>query len=98
MDVKSLDAHLCKCPFRTTFWQELSDWDFFEQLRVQKLNVLAIKNPEGVYLTHHIKRDKVQVVDELDAVPLSDLGARNLTDRREDSTIKTRESDENSVD
>jgi hypothetical protein len=98
MDVKSLDAHLCKCPFRTTFWQELSDWDFFEQLRVQGLNVLAIKNPDGLYLTHHIRREKVKVVQELDAIPLSDLGARNLTDRREDSTIKTREPDENSVD
>jgi hypothetical protein len=98
MDVKSIDAHLCKCPFRTTFWQDLSDWDFFEQLRVQKLNVLAIKSPDGFYLTHHIKRNKVRVVQELDAESLSDLGARNLTDRREDSTTNKRVSNENSVD
>jgi hypothetical protein len=98
MDVKSLDAHLCKCPFRKTFWAGMSDWDFFEQLRVQGQNVLAIKNPEGVYLTHHIKRNKVKVVHELDAVPSADLGARNLTERREDSTINKRVSKENSVD
>lgn len=99
MDGKSLDAHLCKCPFRTTFWKDLSDWDFFEQLRVQGLNVLAIKNTDGLYLTHHIKRNKVRVVQEVDAEPLSDdLGARNRTDRREDSTTNKRESDENSVD
>ena len=98
MDAKAFDSHLCKCPFRVTFWQGFSDWDFFEQLRVQGLDVLAIKNPEGVYLTNHIRREKVQVVGELDAVPLSDLGARNLTDLREDSTIKTRDSEENSVD
>ncbi len=99
MDVKSIDAHLCKCPFRTTFWQELSDWDFFEQFRVQGVNVLAIRNPDGLYLTRHIRRNRVKVVQELDAVPLSDdLGARNRTDRREDSTINKRVSKENSVD
>jgi hypothetical protein len=99
MDVKSIDRHLCKCPFRTTFWQELSDWDFFEQLRVQGLNVLAIRNPDGLYLTHHIRRNRVRVVQELDPEPLSDdLGARNRTDRREDSTINKRVSKENSVD
>lgn len=100
MDVKSLDAHLRKCPFRKTFWEGegLSDWDFFEQARVQGMNVLAIRSPEGVYLTHHIKRDKVRVVDELDAQPSRNLGARNLTTRQEDSTKKIRESDENSFD
>jgi hypothetical protein len=99
MDVKSLDLHLQKCPFRKTFWEGCpTDPDFFEQLRIQGENVLAIKNQEGLYLTHHIKREKVRVVQELDALPVSDLGARNLTDRQEDSTTNKRVSDENSVD
>jgi hypothetical protein len=99
MDVRSLDTHLQKCPFRKTFWVGCpSEADFFEQLRVQGANVLAIKNPNGLYLTHHIKREKVRVVQELDALPLPDLGARNRTDIREDSTTNSRVSDENSVD
>ncbi len=99
MDVRILDTHLRKCPFRKTFWQGCqSDPDFFEQLRIQGANVLAIKNPEGLYLTHHLRREKVRVVQELEALPLSGLGTRNLTDGREDSTTYNRVSDENSVD
>jgi Protein of unknown function (DUF3800) len=99
MDVKSLDTHLQKCPFRRTFWEGCpSDPDFFEQLRIQGANVLAIRNPDGLYLTHHIKREKVRVIQELDALPILDLGARNLTDRQEDSTTNKRVSNENSVD
>jgi hypothetical protein len=98
MDVKSLDTHLQKCPFRRTFWKGCpSEADFFEQLRCQGENVLAIKNPDGLYLTHHIRREKVRVVQELDALPFPGRGARNLTDCREDSTTNKRVSDENSV-
>lgn len=100
MDLKAIDRHLQKCPFRKTFWREMSDWDFLEQARVQGMEVLAIKHSEGVYLTHHIKREKVEVIQEIDAEPLSgvDLGARNRTDRLDDATKNKRESEENSVD
>lgn len=100
MDTNSIDRHLQKCPFRRTFWKGLSDWDFFEQVRVQGMEVLAIKHPDGLYLTHHIKREKVRVIQEIDAVPVSnlDLGALNRTDRLDDSTKNNRESGENSVD
>jgi hypothetical protein len=99
MNVRSLDVHLQKCPFRRTFWEGCqSEADFFEQLRVQGANVLAIKNPDGLYLTHHIRREKVRVVQEVDALPLPGLGARNLTVGREDSTTNKRVSAENSVD
>jgi hypothetical protein len=91
MDTKSLDDHLKSCPFRSTFWQDLSEPDYFEQIRAQGVEVLVYRNPDRIYLTRHIRRDKVRVVDELDPQPLP-RGGLNLPTAREDSTKNIRES------
>jgi hypothetical protein len=91
MDTKSLDHHLKSCPFRTTFWKDLADPDLIEQIRAQGVEVLLYRSAEGVYMTSHIRREKVSVVDELDPQPLP-RGGLNRPTTREDSTKKIRES------
>jgi hypothetical protein len=95
MDTAAIDLHLCKCPFRSTFWEGMTEPDFFEQLREQGVGVMACKGTDGVYRTHHLKRHKVRVIVEIDAQP---LGGLNRTEARDDSTKKTRLSAANSTD
>jgi hypothetical protein len=83
MDVKSIDEHLRKCPFRTTFWQGLSEPDLIEQIAGQGHKTLTFKADEGLYLAHHLKAEKVKVISAIVPQPLDGL---NLTDRRDDST------------
>jgi len=94
MDTNSLDLHLQKCPFRSTFWKGMTEPDFFEEIRSQGINVLACKDSEGMYRTEYLKREKVRVVDEFD---LHLSGATNLKEIRDDSTINIRLSEEKSV-
>lgn len=88
MDVRSIDAHLEMCPFRSTFWEGLSDPDLLEQIRAQGINVLAVKMREGVYATEHLRKDRVKVIHKLEG-KVTTLGERNRTTQREDSTKNT---------
>lgn len=85
MDVPSLDEHLKKCPFRTTFWEGFSDPDVIEQVAVQGHTVLTYKAAEGIYLAHHLKADKVRTIATI-APKSQPLDGLNLTDDRDDST------------
>jgi len=82
MDVKSMDVHLKDCPFRKTFWKGLSEPDLMEQVAEQGHTTLTYKGPEG-YLTHHLKANKVRIIDKIMPQPFD---GRNLTVRRDDST------------
>jgi hypothetical protein len=70
MDTKSIDLHLCKCPFRSTFWKGMTEPDFFEQLRGQGMNVLACKGADDVYRTHHLRANKVRLISEIGSTGL----------------------------
>jgi hypothetical protein len=83
MDVKSIDQHLKKCPFRTTFWEGLSEPDLIEQVGAQGHKVLAYKADERVYVTHYLKADRVKSICTIAPQPLD---GRNLVDGRDDST------------
>lgn len=82
MSVRAIDAHLQKWPFRSTFWQGLTEPDFLEELRSQGVNVLACKAENGMYKTHHLRKERVKIVGELTSQP----GSLNRTDTRDDST------------
>lgn len=98
MDTAAIDVHLRGCPFRSTFWQDMSNPDLFEHLRSKKQNVLAIKGAEGVYLTHHIKSNRVRVVQELNVERATASDNLNLTEAREDSTITNLDPSKKSLD
>lgn len=82
MDVKAIDEHLKKCPFRTTFWKDMSDPDLIESIASQGFKTVTYKTPEG-YLTHHIRPNRLTVLGELRPQLTDGL---NRTDRRSDST------------
>lgn len=81
MDATAIDIHLRKCPFRTTFWQGLTDPDLIEQAAAQGLEVLTYKADEKLYFTHHLKAEKVKVIGTVSPQPLE---GRNRTEERED--------------
>ena len=83
MDCTAIDFHLRKCPFRTTFWQGLTDPDIIEQAAGQGLEVLTYKADERLYLTHHLKAERVKVIGTVSPQPLE---GRKRTEEREDST------------
>jgi hypothetical protein len=62
MDAKAIDFHLRKCPFRITFWKGLTEPDLIEQLAGQGVVILTYKADEKLYLTHHLKPEKVRIV------------------------------------
>jgi uncharacterized protein DUF3800 len=71
MDVKTIDEHLKDCPFRETFWKNLSDPDLIELIAAQGFETLTYKTPEG-YITRHIKSEKVQILAALNPRPIQD--------------------------
>ncbi len=50
----NLDVVLQRCPFRRTFFPELTKPDFVEQMRMNGYNVVAYKTGD-VYVSHHIR-------------------------------------------
>ena len=82
MDVKSIDEHLKTCPFRETFWKDMTEPDLIELITAQGFETLTYKTAEG-YLTHHLRPEKVKEIAKLKPQP---IGGLNLIDRREDST------------
>ena len=98
MDTASIDVHLRGCPFGSTFWQGMSDPDLFEHLRSQKQNVLAIKGADGIYLTHHLKRERVRIIHGLAAERATASDNLNRTEARDDSTITNVDSAKKSLD
>lgn len=70
MDTAGIDVQLKGCPFRSTFWKDMTEPDWLEQMREQGLNVLASKGADGAYRTHYIKKEKVRVVQEIEAKPI----------------------------
>ena len=83
MVVNSLDQHLKKCPFRTTFWEGFSEPDLIEQVSAQGHKILTYKANERLYLTHHLKAGRVKTIATISPQPLA---GRNLVDERDDST------------
>jgi len=62
MDQPAIDVHLRRHPFRTTFWQGMTEPDYFEELRSQGIDVLVSKVSEGMYRTHQLNPRNVQIV------------------------------------
>jgi len=65
MNERALDLILKGCPFRSTFWNGLTEPDYLEQLRMAGGRVLAYKGANGAYHSHYIKPEKIQVIGRL---------------------------------
>jgi hypothetical protein len=60
--VDFLDKLLQSCPFRSSFWQGMTEPDFIEDLRNQNVRVLPARGADGVYRSTFVPRDKVRIV------------------------------------
>lgn len=95
MDQESIDLLLRRHPFRTTFWNGMTEPDYLEDLRTQGIEVIASKVKEGVYRTHHIKAKDIQILGEAGE---NGLVALNRTQFLTEDTKKTEVPTQNETD
>jgi hypothetical protein len=57
-----LDVVLRSCPFRSSFWQGMTEPDLIEDLRSQNVKVFPAKGADGVYQSHFLSRNNVRII------------------------------------
>jgi len=95
MDQKSIDMHLRRHPFRTTFWKGMTEPDYLEELRIQGIEVLASKVGGGIYRTHKLSPKNLQLLGKAGAHRVESL---NRTQCLSDETKNIEVAGENKID
>jgi len=60
--VDFIDKLLRSCPFRSSFWQGMTEPDLIEDLRSQNLKILPSRGADGMYRSHFVPRNKVRII------------------------------------